>query len=403
MSRSALSRQAGSVKDRELRADELFQDACAEGRSRSSTIPLWGTDDSFHLHPMLLRNLIQSAYFQKCCENLQNWNAVIDEIYYQVKSLQPFQVSTTPSTAFCLLLRLMTMRMTSHQLDLTLNHADSPYIRGIGFLYVRYCVKPEQVLSLIQPFFHDEQELIVATGGKNGTTQQAMGEFVRTLFSSRDYYGTTLPRYPLLVERNLSVKILQADKVAKRALLHVKNQYNMRIFQTLGSAVMALYEDEENPLQWYPAVIDRVITTSPDDGSRLNLPKFIVTFTEYGNTETVMLGELDILDGSWKQDRFSAVAADDKALYDEVRQRERDRATATKHWAPRPSAALQTLAQQPSRIQKEIFKPAPNHCKQESFDRRREEAAPSTRPVKRSAEQEAAIAAKKRQLMNKYA
>lgn len=411
MSRSALSRQAGNVKGREMRADELFQEACVEGRSRG--VPVWGSDDAFHLHPMLLRNMIQSQYFQKCCENLKNWNAVVDEIYYQVKTLQPFQVSTTPSTAFCLLLRLMTMRMTPHQLDLTLKHPDSPYIRGIGFLYLRYCCLPDQVFDTIRPFLHDEEELDVGGGshrggsggkGSGSRSLQNVGDFVRFLFSSRDYFGTTLPRYPLPIERELSVRLLQADMVAERARRHFKNQQRMRHFQTVGSTVMALYEDEDNPVQWYRGVIDRVITTAEADGRPLVHPKFVVTFTEYGNTETVLLGELDVLDGDWKHDRFNAVT-DERALYEEVQRRDRERATAGKNWARRPPTTKQSLAQGSTHrwVHDEIPRQMPSrqHEREKSSDAPRPEAAPA-QTLKRSAEQEAAIAAKKRHLMAKY-
>ena len=99
MSRSALWRQEGNVKERERRGEEIFRTACEEGKSRSrrgQVLPLWGPEESFHFNPLLLRNTIQSPYFQKCCQKLNDWNAVIDEIYYEVKSLQPFQVDKSP-------------------------------------------------------------------------------------------------------------------------------------------------------------------------------------------------------------------------------------------------------------------------------------------------------------------
>lgn len=99
MSRSALWRQETNVKEREQRGDDLFQEACAQGRSRGrggSVLPLWGPDDSFHFNPLLLRNTIQSPYFQKCCTKLTDWNSVIDEIYYEVKNMQPFETGKSP-------------------------------------------------------------------------------------------------------------------------------------------------------------------------------------------------------------------------------------------------------------------------------------------------------------------
>jgi hypothetical protein len=58
-------------------------------------LPLWGPDDSFHLNPMLLEKIIKSPYFQKCCQDLTDWNTLVDEVYYQVKHLEPWALGTT--------------------------------------------------------------------------------------------------------------------------------------------------------------------------------------------------------------------------------------------------------------------------------------------------------------------
>jgi pre-mRNA-splicing factor 38B len=173
MSRSALNRQEGNVKERERRAEELFSIAVEEGRTRQrakGVLPLWGPDDSFHLNPLLLRNIVDSPYFQKCCQNLNDWNAVVDDIYYNAQHMQPFQNvnSKTPSSAFCLLLRMLTLRMTEHQLQLTLDHADSPYIRAAGFLYLRYAGPPDQMFKWIEPFLYDQEEIQVTFRSHHG-------------------------------------------------------------------------------------------------------------------------------------------------------------------------------------------------------------------------------------------
>ena len=41
------------------------------------------------------------------------------------------------STAFCCLFKLFTLKLTRKQLNGLLNHTDSPYIRGLGIMYVR--------------------------------------------------------------------------------------------------------------------------------------------------------------------------------------------------------------------------------------------------------------------------
>jgi pre-mRNA-splicing factor 38B len=451
MSRSALWRQEGNVKERERTADEIFETVVEEGRARTGVLPLWGPDDSFHFNPLLLRNTRQSPYFQKCCRNLSDWNAIIDEVYYEVKHLQPFAATTTgeqksPSTAFCLLLRLLCLRMTEHQMNLTLKHADSPYIRGIGFLYLRYAGPPDQIWRWIEPYLYDDEELVVeAAAGKRGgsgsgrdsssSTTKTVGEFVRNLFQSRDFFSTPLPRFPIQMERDLQVKLLQAEKVAERAAQHLKNQQRMRHFETLGNQVMALYGDDENPVTWYKAVVDRVITRDEHSGKSLKYPRFVVTFIEYGNTETVMLGEMDVLDGRWRDEirRHGGATmmvnngTENNEEYDEVRRRERETVTADKGWARRPASTKAMLAQPQKRpssskqhsIQddddddfRKSRRPPAHHPPKPppSQHQQPHQAPPAPVPAaasaaaapKRSAEELAAVAEKKRRLMAKY-
>lgn len=451
MSRSALWRQEGNFKEREERAEEIFREACAEGRRRANAIPLWGPDDSFHFNPLLLRNTIQSAYFQKCCTSIKDWNAAIDEIYYEVKNLQPFQLDKSPrcvfvmyfrcvaqrlialpklillipsiffsffqssltSTAFCLLLRLLTMRMTAHQMNLTLKHVDSPYIRGIGFLYLRYAGPPTELWQWIQPYLFDEELFQLETKASSRIT---MGEFVRKLFTDREYLGTPLPRLPVGVERELQVKLLQAEKVEERAKLHFKNSARMSYFQKLGSEVMALYGDDENPIQWYRAVVDRVILRDDESGAALKYPRFVVTFPEYGNTEIVMLGELDVVEGNWRHEklnsehRHSGTAPrgkewDEKNLYDEVRRRERETVTAERGWARRPPAAKTSLAQ---RVRQPVdsVEPPPRRTNYTQEGRGFVNTSIPTQVKhqerKRNPDELAAIAEKKQKLFAKY-
>ena len=42
------------------------------------------------------------------------------------------------SSAYCLLYKLFTLKLTRRQVQAMLNHVDSPYIRGLGIMYIRY-------------------------------------------------------------------------------------------------------------------------------------------------------------------------------------------------------------------------------------------------------------------------
>lgn len=171
-----------------------------------------------------------------------------------------------------------------------LEHVDSPYIRCLGFLYLRYAADPSTLWSWFEPYLYDEESVQVRQGKGDVT----VGEYCRLLLSELDYYGTRLPRLPIAMERQFKVNLLQAERSEERAKQHMENDAAMQYFQKSGARVMALYGDEDNPITWYDAVVDRVILRDMESGEMLYRPKFQVTFTEYGNTEVVTLGEIDL-------------------------------------------------------------------------------------------------------------
>jgi len=178
-----------------------------------------------------------------------------------------------------------------------LNHVDSPYIRCIGFLYLRYGSNPTEIWDRFYPFLYDEDP--VRTSAKILQPEITVGEFVRSLLNNMDYFGTLLPRLPLAIEREIKVKLLQAEKVEERALKHFNDKKSMLYFEKVGSHIQALYGDEENPIKWYEAVVDRVVRKDDETGVELTKPKFLVTFPQYGNTELVSLGEIDMPQGQY--------------------------------------------------------------------------------------------------------
>ena len=175
-------------------------------------------------------------------------------------------------------------------MTLMLNHVDSPYIRCIGFLYLRYAADPSTLWSWFEPYLHDEEPVQI----RQGKADTTMGKYVYMLLNDLEYYGTRLPRLPLAMERQFKVRLLQAERVEERAKQHSANAAAMEYFQKTGARIQALYGDDENPVTWYDAIVDRVILRDLETGEMLVRPKFQVTFPEYGNTEIVSLGEVDL-------------------------------------------------------------------------------------------------------------
>lgn len=57
------------------------------------------------------------------------------------------------SSAYCLLYKLFTLKLTRRQVQAMLDHVDSPYIRGLGFMYIRlvYHIKEWYIFSYFIP------------------------------------------------------------------------------------------------------------------------------------------------------------------------------------------------------------------------------------------------------------
>ncbi len=160
--------------------------------------------------------------------------------------------------------------------------------------------------------------------GKSDTT---VGEYVRFLLGELEYYGTRLPRLPLAMERQFKVKLLQAERVEERAKGHLKDKAKMEHFQKVGSHIRALYGDEENPITWYDAIVDKVVLRDEETGELLPRPKFWVTFPEYGNSELVTLGEVDLMTGG-KEGSSNAARVGDIGSFEPGRKYSRDQGRA---------------------------------------------------------------------------
>lgn len=102
--------------------------------------------------------------------SLKTYHEVVDEIYYRVEHAEPYTPGTSrlPSSCFCLIVKCATMRMTIKQMSGLLSHGDSPFIRVVGFLYLRYMAAPEDLFDWMGKYLEDKEEFIPFTS--NGET-----------------------------------------------------------------------------------------------------------------------------------------------------------------------------------------------------------------------------------------
>ncbi|XP_035909902.1 pre-mRNA-splicing factor 38B [Anopheles stephensi] len=193
---------------------------------QNNALPLWGNETSMNLNPLILANIQGSSYFKVSLFKLKTYHEVVDEIYYQVKHLEPWERGSRKtagqtgmcggvrgvgaggivSTAFCLLYKLYTLRLTRKQVNGLLTHGDSPYIRALGFMYLRYTQPPGDLFDWYEPYLVDEEEIDVKAGGGQIMT---IGQMIRQWLTKLDWFSTLFPRIPVPIQKQIDAKLDQ--------------------------------------------------------------------------------------------------------------------------------------------------------------------------------------------------
>ncbi|KAK3713433.1 hypothetical protein QZH41_012468 [Actinostola sp. cb2023] len=201
-----------------------------EGRpsKKSNVLPIWGNERTMNLNNMVLTNVLQSPYFKNQLYQLKTYHEVVDEIYYKVDHLEPWEKGSRKtsgqvgmcggvrgvgaggivSTAYCILFKLFTLRLTRKQLNGLITHVDSAYIRSLGFMYIRYCQPPADMWDWFEPYLEDEEEI----DPKAGTgCPMTIGQLVRSFMLKLEWYGTLYPRIPVPIQKEIERKLQEIN------------------------------------------------------------------------------------------------------------------------------------------------------------------------------------------------
>eukprot|EP00964_Phaeocystis_antarctica_P045280 scaffold26052_cov59-Phaeocystis_antarctica.AAC.3 len=169
---------------------------------------------SYNIGAMLLEAIRMSDLLWDIARH-RTFEAVVDQIYYECTYATPWVpgthkkgpnagmqsairgVSNTgqPGCAYTFMLKLFILRLTRQQIKQMLEHADSPYIRAVGFLYLRVGMGDgfKELWTWLEPYLGDPEPFEV-----DGTpaTKTTIGEWLRRLLTDQDYFGDRLPRIP---------------------------------------------------------------------------------------------------------------------------------------------------------------------------------------------------------------
>ena len=209
---------------------------------------------------------------------------LLQEAREKIKHVEPWQRGTqrTPSTAFCILVRLFQLGLTEAHMTKLLAQKDRPLVRAVGFLYLRYVLKPELLWRYCEDVLIDDGRAILEEGRK-----ETLGEWLRGVLTSQQYHGTQLPRIPTKIDRDIRARVALVDESRERAS---DNARYLDRFEP-GCQVRAIYGDQKNEPAWYDAIVESIEKDTDDAGKER--VRFQVQFPDYGHGALVRLGDLD--------------------------------------------------------------------------------------------------------------
>lgn len=105
------------------------------------------------------------------------------------------------------------MKLTDYQMRTLLDHQDSPYIRCVGFLFLRYVHPPDKLWSWYEPYFLDDEEFSPSSDNTRITT---IGEYAEGLITEDKYFTTVLPRLPVKIRNQYGAQLIAMDEHRKR-------------------------------------------------------------------------------------------------------------------------------------------------------------------------------------------
>uniref|UniRef100_A0A1B6J7V9 Pre-mRNA-splicing factor 38 n=2 Tax=Homalodisca liturata TaxID=320908 RepID=A0A1B6J7V9_9HEMI len=196
----------------------------SHGSKKSNILPLWGNERTMNLNALILTNIQSSHYFKVNLYELKTYHEVIDEIYYKVNHLEPWEKGSRKtagqtgmcggvrgvgaggivSTAYCLLYKLFTLKLTRKQVNGLITHPDSPYIRALGFMYIRYTQPPADLWDWYDEYLEDPEEMDVKAGGGQVMT---IGNILKNFLCKLEWFSTLFPRIPVPIQQKLEKKM----------------------------------------------------------------------------------------------------------------------------------------------------------------------------------------------------
>jgi len=187
-------------------------------------------ETNMNMNMLLFNNIRADMYFREELPHIKTLEAFCEKTVKEVRECTPWISGThtvtrkkgmcsgtrgvgtqgRPTRMWLHLVKLYTMKPTERQLEMLVESKQSPYLRVLGFLYIRYCAPRTQegVWAWLSPYIDETEEVIIERISK---LSWPLGKLVRSLLTETKYFDTHFPRFSVKMQRMVNEGIKKWD------------------------------------------------------------------------------------------------------------------------------------------------------------------------------------------------
>jgi hypothetical protein len=179
--------------------DDASKDEIKPPEPQANHMELWRSDTTMNLPEAVYKNVRISGFFIQELRLLQTFDEVVNVAKKNIKYCEPWiGQSTNPSALWCVLWKCFKLRLTRRQVESLLRSQQSPYLRALGLLYIRFCALPETQWELYDSLIYDDDEITLTAVSK---TKCTIGQLTRDLIVKVKIFDVIMPRIPVPIHK----------------------------------------------------------------------------------------------------------------------------------------------------------------------------------------------------------
>jgi hypothetical protein len=160
---------------------------------------LWRSQETMNLPEAVYKNVRISGFYVQELRLLQRYDDVVNIAKKSIKYCEPWiGQSRNPSALWCVLWKCFKLRLTRRQVEALLRSQQSPYLRVLGLLYVRFAALPEVQWELYDALLHDNEEVVLTAVTRLRCT---VGQFTHDLIVKSKIFDIIMPRIPVPIHK----------------------------------------------------------------------------------------------------------------------------------------------------------------------------------------------------------